>query len=120
MQLFSSAATPRPGPSGTLGSRRSRGGVRSVACGPESSRSCSNQIGELDAVAHRAGGRSLCSLAATLTPNPHAVPITHSRPAASATAAIFLDWYRPPALADLDVDHVGRLRADIRTTSCGV
>ena len=68
MQLFSSAATPRPGPSGTLGSRRSKGGVRSVACGPESSRSCSNQIGELDAVAHRAGGRSLCSLAATLTP----------------------------------------------------
>ena len=40
------------------------------------------------------------------------MPITHSRPAASATAAIFLGLVQAARLGDLDVDHVGRLRAD--------
>ena len=68
-----------------------QGGARSAACGPASSRSCSiSSVNSTPSRSERVAA-ARCSLAATLTPQPHAVPITHSMPAASATAATFLD-----------------------------
>ena len=99
-----------------------QGGAKSAACGRASSRSCSiSSVNSTPSRRERVAA-ARCSLAATLTPRPHAVPIYALQAGGFGDRRDLLGLVQAARLGDLDVDDVRRLRADdlTCTTSCGV